>query len=493
MDIKGEINIILDNEIETDYFEIISYEEEKEFVIYIYTKNQRSYSDLINDKQLFSAMLHYFNKDAEIINELNSNNKIASYINEHSEVFFDFLQNAKEIYLDGSLEEFKKFVEKNKFSGDTKLIWLRKQPLTKDAVELLKNNFEMFDNIYFMVDGNEHFVSIAEYSQTVDYVDNIVAHVKELNFSTLEEDMYVFDLVRDREYSEEDNKDESYISRDLTSVVLGDKIVCAGFSALFNAILTKLGHTIMPFRLDAKTNAVAHQRNLEYVNDEKYGVEGLFFFDTTFGCKKKNKGNDFLSSYKYFAQTFKMFEKLDRGALKCKTYEYFEDSSIDAIENQLKREKYIFELFALIRFEDINKMLTFIGEKRIDYSQEIVPDDIIEKLFLISMLASRSINSKTFLKILYNVRKRQYYENPEKYLFDINIITEILAKSFVADDEPDPLDKLISFLSGIEMIVDEKKAENRVLKFMNEDSRELDMARIKLTRTLKNISDKRVL
>lgn len=491
MKVKGEIEIRFNDNTEDDYFEILSFDEEKEFVVFIYTNNQRKYCDLVNDKQLLSDMIVQFNFNRELCGEHNIDNKIDTYINENFEEIFKFLQNAKEIHLLGSLEEVKTFVERNKFPIDTKIIWNNKQPLTKEIVDLLKNTFGGNNNIFYIIDGNTHYIDIKGFAQTVNYIDNIVDHVKGLNFSPLEEDMYVFDLVRDRLYKEEDSNEEKYISRDLTSIIFGDKRVCVGFSVLFNTILTKLGHNIMPFRLDGPTELLAHERSLEYVEDEKYDVEGLFFFDATYGCKKSNESNDFLNSYKYFAKTFKMFKRFDRGALMCKTYEYFEDTSIDDVEKKLGNENYIFNLLNLIKFENINRMLSFIGEEPIDYVKKIESEELIGKLFFISMLASCSINSKTFLQVLYNVRKQQYYENPEKYLFDMDVITEILAKSYVSDSETDAVSRLISILGGAETIVNENNATSCVLDFMNKDDRKLDMARIKLTRSLKNIADKK--
>ena len=44
--------------------------------------------------------------------------------------------------------------------------------------------------------------------------------------------------------------------------------------------------------------------------------------------------------------------------------------------------------------------------------------ELIEKIFIIS---DRPIKAQTFIKALYTVRRNQYYENPSKYLFDIDV------------------------------------------------------------------------
>ena len=52
--------------------------------------------------------------------------------------------------------------------------------------------------------------------------------------------MYVYDLIRERVYTAENPEEEYFVSRDITSVLLGDKIVCVGFSNLFAAIIENL-------------------------------------------------------------------------------------------------------------------------------------------------------------------------------------------------------------------------------------------------------------
>ena len=71
--------------------------------------------------------------------------------------------------------------------------------------------------------------------------------IKKLHLSPLETVLYVYDLVRERKYQEEGANECHTKSRDLTSVLLGDKIVCAGFVNLFNTILEKLDIKCLSF------------------------------------------------------------------------------------------------------------------------------------------------------------------------------------------------------------------------------------------------------
>ncbi|UKI57555.1 MAG: hypothetical protein L6V81_09640 [Clostridium sp.] len=77
--------------------------------------------------------------------------------------------------------------------------------------------------------------------KTIDAIDEIVKkQLEKHNLSTLEEIMYAYDLVREKVYTRELDTESDRISRDLSSVLFGDKIVCAGYVAIFNSVLKKI-------------------------------------------------------------------------------------------------------------------------------------------------------------------------------------------------------------------------------------------------------------
>ena len=47
--------------------------------------------------------------------------------------------------------------------------------------------------------------------------------------------MYAYDMVRDKIYAEVDENDDKMISRNLSTALLGDKIVCLGYANVFKA------------------------------------------------------------------------------------------------------------------------------------------------------------------------------------------------------------------------------------------------------------------
>lgn len=78
-------------------------------------------------------------------------------------------------------------------------------------------------------------ISISELYDLSSLVCDISKTIKKYNLSPIEQVMYVYDLIKKREYKD-DEKDRKK-SRDLDKVILSDTMVCAGYSNLLNAIL----------------------------------------------------------------------------------------------------------------------------------------------------------------------------------------------------------------------------------------------------------------
>ena len=230
----------------------------------------------------------------------------------------------------------------------------------------IKEQYKHNSNIYFYIEGNTQPISITEFEKTYNIINNIVSKINKLNLSQLEQIMYVYDLVRDRVYTKELITEPPYISRDLTSVLLGNRIVCVGFTKIFNQILQNLGITSKKEHLiNLNPNESNHVRNIVYIKDKKYNIEGYYIFDLTLDCKDREFDNSYLNSYRYFAKTKK---EIDRYYPKYKSKTFYP-----------------------------------ISNTKIDY--------------------------KTLLEVLYNVRTRQHHEDKDKYPLDIETLTIIAYNS----------------------------------------------------------------
>lgn len=174
-----------------------------------------------------------------------------------------------------------------------------------------------------------------ELDELLDYLVNIKNFVSRYNLSPLETCIFVYDLVRERKFKTNDieegviNKEKLDIvgilenrnnSRTLNKIYQSDNIVCAGFSALYKAILKLLNIDayMMLYEPDEgheEELRIQHVSNVVCLNDSKYNINGFYELDTTWD---RISNGDNLYDYKLSIQTYFNFAKPLQTALKQK-------------------------------------------------------------------------------------------------------------------------------------------------------------------------------
>lgn len=145
------------------------------------------------------------------------------------------------INLCGDLDNIIMFYKNNSYFCNSRCL------IIDDVIDLDINIYHKLNNtfgscnLFVWIEWNSQPISLENYKRTVLELNKYVSFIKNFDFSPFEQCLLAYDLVRDRYYVMENSDEEYYISRDLTSVLLGDKIVCVGFSNLLSAILNKLG------------------------------------------------------------------------------------------------------------------------------------------------------------------------------------------------------------------------------------------------------------
>lgn len=387
---KNIVTIILDN----GYYDYEYYEGPDPRTgktirnITIVTDSNDSFNECVYDKKIFentqpSISYEEFIKDYEL--EINGNSEdVIDFINNND------IPNNKIII--GSLK-----------NGELNIN-------DKEYIDDLINNLNDIDRIYIQSEENINLVTLKDYKETIDYIDSIVNHIKKLNLSPLEELIYAYDKVRDRYYISEEKDEDGAISRDITSIIKGNKIVCLGFSELFDSIARRLGnHTNIECLTNNKTG---HSRNMVHIKDDKHNVDGIFVFDPTYDCKKDETNNHF-NSYMYCAKTVDFFKYVDTFKK-----DYFEDTELNVLEKIHNKES------------DLNEKNMYIIKSlyyRI-YDEEIFKykEDFNKKLTDFYNLFHTRIKNKDYIEALLNVRIKEYYENPNKFPLSIETLMEMV-------------------------------------------------------------------
>lgn len=356
----------------------------------------------------------------------------------------------------------------------------------------LYNLFGGYEKVYLRFDGNNIERSIQEYKKTIDAIEDIVKTIKKHNLSPLEEIMYAYDLVRDRVYTKELDSESYVVSRDLSSVLFGDKIVCAGYVAIFNSVLKNLGISVMDYKLIKKeNNKKGHVRSLVYVKDKKYHVNGVFMFDPTWDSKKCEGDKSYLRSYKFFCKSKDEFRFFDQEYNDVTLSSYSKNLSprvkkiilTEGLESVPEEMAQSFnDLAILIDGKALASKIIFTNKAPKDFRHILTTTIDTENLMnsldrYQSLFYGQTLDPMTLLEVMYNVRKREFYSEPDKYPFD----TESIKKAVIGSS---PLDsKLLHVLFGMP----EKLTTEEFDEWKDKNDIDKNIEGIKLTRTLKTI------
>ena len=121
-------------------------------------------------------------------------------------------------------------------------------------------------------------------------INNIVKEISEARLdrkplSPYEKFLWAYQFVTDRVYINELSNEDPSVSRNLVSVLSGDKIVCVGYASMLCSILSQLGIPCAyqsEISFDTKDNIyVNHATCAVRIDDDKYNKHGIYYSDPT--------------------------------------------------------------------------------------------------------------------------------------------------------------------------------------------------------------------
>ena len=429
-----KINLFLDYpyEGEDNFFNVNGYEDHIE--LFLHLDETKTIDEMLKDKNAFDESVEvkrewYEDRKEEYVK---LDEEAIKYINDN---FENIMDSVEYIVLPPEEIENPNFIKENPIILSKKIVL--KEIIGMSDFDRAKYLIDLYqdylDQVYILMDGNEGYTKLTDTFKTICEIKKYAESIKKLNLSKMETIMYTYDFVRNRVYQFED-KDEGYNkSRDLSEVILGDKIVCLGYSNIFKALLDYMDIDSLVVMLDDVEKRKGHARNVIYVNDPKYDIDGVYYFDTTWDSKKKNGNNHYLYSYKYFAKTRKYMdcEDMNKGYyfkdVNCPLSSFDLYDIVEEIVDSGEKEKLH------DYYRQINYMSYLVGSKEahlnpIQLRNIILPkcygelnlDAFFDSFTDVCMKFEREIPAETMLTLFNNVRKIEYYQNPEWFPFDIN-------------------------------------------------------------------------
>lgn len=496
--IKGALYIKPHEDFEGDNFVLMGNSYDYDYSITCILHDGDTFEELMNDEHK-KEFLEAIRGTLDFLDDKEDSSLLWA-LHEYKGRETELLRSCKDIYFDEefSLEEVATILKRDPFFKEKRTIIKCDGIFEGEYVSKLESLFSEFgERVVFKIPLNEHCISLSDFRKTTDKIKSITERVKSLKLSPLEQIMYVYDKVRDREFNRDSASEDDRVSRDLTSVLFGDKIVCEGFSNVFKTVLDNLNFKTIAHDFICRTDSArGHRRVSIYVKDEKYEVEGVYSFDVTWDSK--NKTDDYLNSYRFFALTKEQFEVFQKDKLRDLT---FGDFGYDLAESFIKycREGKITSCPSSI-IKSINKAYSFVNGCHLlpipsiiknecslkSLKESVDLDAVIEAIEQLVDIFDRPLSADILLKVLFNVRKVEYYENPQKYHFDENTICSIVKNSkWVYDEMFDDL--ILAVLGAKESAIGDLTHER-----ITQEGLDKTIALVKLTKTLSEIHHKKV-
>lgn len=386
-----------------------------------------------------------------------------------------------------------KYINENEFLQTKTLHITELFSTTREDLNRITSALKNYTNVLLTVDGNQEEITLQQYKNTVEEMEKFLSKIKKYELSPLEQMMYAYDLVRDRVYTEE-NQEESYsASRDLTATLLGDKIVCVGYANIFEKILQNLRIQTTMCSMVSK-NQTGHRRNAVYVKDTKYHVEGVFFCDPTWDSRKDKNDNSYLDSYKFFCKNIEemrihesnkytnvTFSEYDKDFTK-EIKSMVEENGIESVSREITRT-----INAISNLIDQKQLIepTFLYKDVLPFDFDVLSEslDRYEKLFFNSHLST-----ETLLKIMIQVRKIEYYENPEKYPLTVESFENVVRNNILFYCNQRMLTLLFSEDCAE---INENMSQDDFEKLKSQIDLEKNIERVKLTKVLNEITKRK--
>lgn len=432
---KGELVLVDSVFSEENEFELST--SAQDFCLNIYVDEENSFEKQIKNKKSFNYCMNALEEFWSIDGEVNEDQlKEKQYITEH----FDNLMDSVE-FIRLSFEELDnvEFIKKNPLVLTKKVALSEMLDITDydKLMELMNKYNDIADKIYVSLTGNTNYVSLMDCYKTMSAIKNQADDIKRLGLSPMETIMYVYDQVRNRVYTFENEDESCFKSRDLSEVMFGDKIVCAGYANVFHVLLHYIGIENLVVLLTERNNPKSgHARNVVYVKDDKYDIDGVYYFDPTWNSKRKNETNEYLYRYTYFAKTRKFMDDDKNYDLEdsfCPMY------SVD-MDKKIKRIIDEGELERLMPYtKSLNYMSGLVTHSSLINPMNVMPmapmygqfdtDEFLKKFEEVFSKFNKEIPAETMLKIFNNVRKIEYYQNPEWYPYSLEDMYKTCMKS----------------------------------------------------------------
>lgn len=160
--------------------------------------------------------------------------------------------------------------------------------------DILKDLEKQFPKVKIGLENGYHTWNTKEIENANNQISTIVDEINSKKLSTVEKIMCAYFEVTNRQYQDVEQGECSGLSRSTYGVLNTKKSVCVGYSELFKEIVDQLNLSEVKVFLNYNNVCIpnevydAHCNIVAYIKDEKYGIDGYYYFDPTWDADRSN-------------------------------------------------------------------------------------------------------------------------------------------------------------------------------------------------------------
>lgn len=225
------------------------------------------------------------------------------------------------------------YIRENNSSSETTLYDEKETRILADNVNFLRDKYNK--DIQFE-DGSTAEQALDASRRINKFVEHI-NKVKEdgTSLSPLEKYICAYQFVANFVYKNENTESENHFkSRNLVSILTGDKIVCVGYAAMLKEICTRIGIQSEIQHWHFSDDNIGHANNLVRIDDDKYNIHTIYYADACWDSKrvtdkKQDIPNTLIYSFMDFADILKIHPTLVNDGKNICLYESLLSADLD--------------------------------------------------------------------------------------------------------------------------------------------------------------------
>ena len=298
------------------------------------------------------------------------------------------------------------------------------------------NNLNLLESIQGDVNIIMHYGETFGYASLDEFlamrasIEYYKSLIEAQNLSPIEKVMYAYDVIKSFSYSSSGKKAtrRRREEAEIHSIIATGNIVCRGYTQILKQILQELGIKTTEVGIFAQQrlhsepdqydlidpNRTGHARNLVRIDDEKYGIHGIFSLDATWDSNLENQSG--LNLYRFFLIPPTKYNEVTPDDSYPKLYTYFwEMPTKDRVilEKRLADPDYSFDCELTKSLEDLFGTIEMTDAMK-DYFYQ-----------------TPNISYEQFVEILHNVRLAQGYTNQDfekDVVFPLSMTNKVASK-----------------------------------------------------------------